>query len=54
MPDERDHLDRDGEDSRRAGEAYEPPALEDLDTSEGSSVTAAGAPTQVLAAPREL
>jgi hypothetical protein len=34
--------------------AYEPPALTDLETIDGPSVTAAGTPTVTLAAPRKL
>jgi hypothetical protein len=37
-----------------AGDDYEPPAIEDLDTSEGPSVTPAGIPSSTPAAPREL
>jgi hypothetical protein len=35
-------------------ETYEPPAVEDLDSTFGPSVTAAGGGTVILAAPREL
>jgi hypothetical protein len=35
------------------GERYEPPRIEDLNSAEGPTVTAAGTPTQV-AAPRDL
>jgi hypothetical protein len=37
-----------------AADSYEPPAIEDLDTSEGPSVTAAGPPLSTPAAPRDL
>jgi hypothetical protein len=60
MPNRQDPVDPGPQPGQQAEGPYEPPAIEDLDTTDGPSVTAAGAVGQITvtttqtAAPKEL